>query len=210
MAASITVIQPPTPLKVDLDISINRVENYARKFLPKDIQLAADVPLVLTSNARYIASELIEIAAVSAEESKRLTIRPRDIYRAITNDKELKKTLGHLVILGSGGSVDKNHPNVRTKKEKHRLEKEAKLLRKAAKKVSAAKAPAPAPTAAAASVVVTKKKKAAAAAPAPAPTPAAKKKIIAPVKTPTKGSKAKPAAPAPAPVASKAIVKKKK
>lgn len=58
----------------------------------------------------YFMAEVMELAAQSAQENKRVRITPRDMMFAVKNDEELNHFLGRNAIFRGAGVVPKIHP----------------------------------------------------------------------------------------------------
>ena len=99
-------------------------EKFLRQFGYSKIMVTNTAPVCLAAALEYITREILELACISAKETKRIRITIRDLELGVRNDTELNQLFNKINInfLG-GGSTPFIHSSLISKKNKKRLPK---------------------------------------------------------------------------------------
>jgi histone H3/H4 len=103
-----------------------QVEKFLRNFGYSKVMITSHAPVCLAGALEYLTAEILENAATSAKENKRVRITIRDLEMGIRNDDELDRffTNNKITFLG-GGVTPFVHPSLLTKKNRKKRTKKA-------------------------------------------------------------------------------------
>lgn len=103
-----------------------QTEKFLRNFGYSKIMVTSHAPVCLAGALEYLAAEILENAATSAKDNKRVRITIQDLEIGVCNDDEMNTffTSNRITFMG-GGVIPFIHPILLTKKNRKKLGKKA-------------------------------------------------------------------------------------